>query len=341
MPDEIDLGEMQQEMFQRQDGMYLFCEHVADIKTQKEIINTSKEWIGNFGCFALETLQKKYEQKIKNIANIDDFAVFVEELLFPFEECKTIDYQHIYLTRSTKISKDTALQKLADQIINIIDEKYSATDYEIIERIPALNSELLAVVVKKNIPNIMKTVNAETVCYQKFEGNLPDDLSEKIREAIDKLKSVNLPDNLESLYIVLSLEYNYNFLERYNLNWSEFKRIIAYYEEENYEDESYDEENISGEIDNKTDLSDHEPETDDFVYRPKKLKISKSVNTSHQYTPAPAFRRFYKTYGRLPTKEEYLKFKKENGKPFTPHGALVQFGYLKTWLNKNKPTDDW
>jgi hypothetical protein len=172
------------------------------------------------------------------------------------------------------------------------------------------------------------------MCFQFAENYLPDDLSEKIREAIKKIEEINMQVTLDSLHFMLSSVYQTNFNETYSIpDMREFKRIIRQYYEGN----------ISGEkVGNKMDLPKFENDTNNFAYRPKMSKISESAETLREYRPpAPAFRRFYKTHGRLPSKEEYIKFKKENGEPFTPRGAEVQFGFLKTWLNKNKSTEDW
>ncbi|MDR2761843.1 MAG: hypothetical protein LBB88_04505 [Planctomycetaceae bacterium] len=235
MPNKSDLDEMKQEMFQRDDKVYLFCEHVADEKTLHEVIDTVEEWIRNFDCFALEVLQKKYEQKIKNILKIDDFTTFVEKLLFSFGSCKTTKYSNscqVKITRSANVrNKDDGLMKLVKQINDIIIEKYCAADYEIIENIPAINSELLAAIIKDKISQIIKTDNSGTTCFQLAENHLPDDLSEKITESINKLESANLEITQEALHIVLSLLYKTNFNETYFLrDMRTFRRVI----EKNY-----------------------------------------------------------------------------------------------------------
>jgi len=231
--DEIDIAEMKQEMFQRQDEVYLFVEQIASEKNRKEIVETAEHWIDSFGCFSLDALFEKYAVKIKNIFNVEDFGTFLEKLHYPLEAYKTIGYPippKCYLTRPIGITKEIALQKLAQCIKEVIDEKYSAADYEIMERIPALNGELLIAVVKDKIPQVIKTENNGVQCFQFSENHLPDDLETKIKGIIEQFERINLPLSQEALHTALSLAYNCHFNEMYMIpDMKSFRQLAAMY----------------------------------------------------------------------------------------------------------------
>ncbi|MDR0705543.1 MAG: hypothetical protein LBF88_11220 [Planctomycetaceae bacterium] len=233
IPEENDLAEMKQEMFQRQDGVYLFCEHVANEKTRKEIINTAEEWIRDFGCFSLEVLRDRYSLKIENLLNdIVCFEDFLKQLHYPDSVYKTTWFSSdkFRIARSVGVKCEAAIAKLTQCIEKIIDQKYCAADYEIIEEIPALNNALLLAVIKDKMPYIIATENNGTMCFQLAENHIPDDLNEKIHEAVNKLEFVNLEITQEALHTVLSLLYQKNFNETYLLpDMKTFRKIIERY----------------------------------------------------------------------------------------------------------------
>jgi hypothetical protein len=230
-PNENDLDEMRREMFRCQNDVYLFCDHVADKKIQDEIKDTAEEWISEFGCFSLNALRDKYDRKIRNLSDdIGDFEAFLEKLYYPLEAYQSVWFNphksKTRFTRSIGVSREVAIMKLTQYIEKIIDREYSAADYEIIEKIPALNDDLLIAVIKEKMPQIVVTEN-DTMCFQLAEYHLPDNLSEKIGEAIDKLETIHLEITQEALHVVLSFLYKTNFNKTYLLpDMRTFRKVV-------------------------------------------------------------------------------------------------------------------
>jgi predicted house-cleaning noncanonical NTP pyrophosphatase (MazG superfamily) len=109
----------------------------------------------------------------------------------------------------------------------IEEEKYCAADYEIIEKIPALNTDLLIAVIKDEMKEIIETNDNGTTYFQLIKNHFPDNLNDKIHEAINKLNSVNLEITQDALHVVLSLLYQKNFNETYSLHdMKKFRKII-------------------------------------------------------------------------------------------------------------------
>jgi hypothetical protein len=70
------------------------------------------------------------------------------------------------------------------------------------------------------------------MCFQFAENYLPDDLSEKIREAIKKIEEINMQVTPETLHLMLSSIYQTNFNKTYSIpDMREFNRIIRQYYE--------------------------------------------------------------------------------------------------------------
>jgi len=218
--DQIDLAEMQREMFQRQNGEWLFVEQVADESTRDEIFYASEEWIIAFGCFALDVMQEKFSRKTSYMQDIKDFERFFEKLYYPLEPYRSAFYStntKIRIIRQDGASHEVVLEKLVECIKKFITEKFVATDYEIIEAIPALNRELLFAIVRDKLSQVIKTENNATILFQFADNHLPEDLPQKIVEAIEMLENCDLPLSQDNLHCTLSLLYETNFNETYQL----------------------------------------------------------------------------------------------------------------------------
>jgi hypothetical protein len=99
----------------------------------------------------------------------------------------------------------------------VINEQLHATEYDIIEKIPALDTNLLSAIVKDRLPLVMKTESDGLVWYLKQEISIPDDFGEKVATAIEQLEAVNVPVSEEALHVVLSLAYQANFNATYQI----------------------------------------------------------------------------------------------------------------------------
>ncbi|GHT10648.1 hypothetical protein FACS1894170_03080 [Planctomycetales bacterium] len=219
--DDETIDNLKAQAVRRQDGIYVFSEQIADEKTRREIVNTAEEWIATFGCFSLNTLQQRFQLKIQNLSdNILDFERFLDRL----QEYEA--YKHTWhnqnksvarFTRAIGVAKDVALERIVSQIENVINVQLHATEYDIIEKIPALDTNLLSTIVKDRLPLVMKTESDGLVWYLKQEMSIPDDFGDKITEAIEQLEAVNVPVSEEALHVVLSLAYQANFNTTYQI----------------------------------------------------------------------------------------------------------------------------
>jgi hypothetical protein len=234
--DEI-IEELQEQVFERSDGVYLFPEQIADEETRRNIINTAEDWIKRFGCFSLNALWEKYSSHIKNLTEyIDDFENFLD-LLLPYTLIgANASKSKVRIMRSRGTNRQLMEQQLAQHIQNILEEKYgTATEHDIVNNIPALDADLLAVLVKNHLPNIFKTDINEITCYQQQEAiGLPENLDEKINKIIIQLETVDLLVSDEAIHILLSLEYQTNFFETYQIpDWQTFYKVIEQHHQSN------------------------------------------------------------------------------------------------------------
>lgn len=203
------------------DGVYFFPEQIADKKTRKDIVDTSKEWIKTFGCFSLNSLFGRFQHKIRNIFDdISDFENFLN-ILEEDETYKTIWYPPMTgktrLVRAVKTGKETAIKIMKWHIEKLFDEQDTITESSLLEHIPALDPALLSSVVKEYLPNVSKQKNNDLLWYCRQHLSIPPDLSEKIISCIQQIENVDLPVSIAALQLLLSLAYQTHFMKTFDI----------------------------------------------------------------------------------------------------------------------------
>lgn len=221
------------QMVQRKvDGMYFFPEQIAETETQIEMFIVAEEWIKNYGCFSLNALRQRFQLRIQNLT--DDMPFFEDFLkMLPEHDAYSVVWHpplppgKTRLVRAIGANKDIAIEKLVSHIKDIIDEKYTLTEGQLIDYIPALDSTLLATLIKEHLPLVIKKEYDSCVWYCKNEIPIPDDLTEKIASCIQQVEALELPVNENALHLLLSLAYQTNFMQTYGIaNTRSFKTLI-------------------------------------------------------------------------------------------------------------------
>ncbi|MGL6194534.1 MAG: hypothetical protein ACRC2T_06890 [Thermoguttaceae bacterium] len=208
----------------RADGVYFFPEQIADKKTQKEIVDTAEQWISKFCCFSLNSLREKFLSRTKNLSDdIADFENFLNALALQEFECKA--YESVWhppqphktrLIRAVGVSKDVVLIKLKGHIEELIEARCSLPEVQLLEHIPALDSDLLWEIVKEHLPHLTKQKHDGLTWYCKY-SLFPDDLSETITQCIQQLDNIDFPVHEDAMQLLLSLQYETNFMKTYNV----------------------------------------------------------------------------------------------------------------------------
>ncbi|MDR0611479.1 MAG: hypothetical protein LBG58_15330 [Planctomycetaceae bacterium] len=225
--DEI-IKELQEQAFERSDGVYFFPEQIADDETCLNILITADDWIDRYGCFSLNALWQKYLPHIKNLTdNICDFEIFLVKL--QLYKCFNVYPVGIRLARAIGTDRKLTEQKLVKHIQDRLDENYgTATEHDILNHIPALDADLLSAIVKNYLPEVLQTEINGIICYQQQEVvGIPEDLTEKINETIIQIEAVKLPVSEDAMHVILSLTYQTNFNETYQIpNKKTFRQLI-------------------------------------------------------------------------------------------------------------------
>jgi hypothetical protein len=227
------IDELKSHAVKRQDGVYVFPEQITDEEIQLQMIDAAEDWIERFGCFSLSVLRQQFEYKIKNLSDhIEDFETFFNSL-YGNEPYKSVWYNtpkgRIRFTRDAETSKDDALKTMTQRIETIIGENYgTVTEYTILEQIPALDAEWLAAIIKDHLPEIVKTVHDGLTCYQRQEElGIPEDFAETVSIIVHQLEDIDLLVCEVALHTVLSEYYRINFNKTYQLEWKDFRRLVA------------------------------------------------------------------------------------------------------------------
>ncbi len=222
--DEQVIDDLRAEIFQRTDGVCFFADQIADDKTQRAIDDLADDWINTFGCFSLDALRVRFESRILHVS--DDTTDF-ECFLNMYEGYKIVSYGKTRLVRDHEVSKQEALEKMSFHIEMCLDTDGSS-EIQLLERIPALDAGLLSDIVKECLQRVAKLDVDGVVWYCKQASVFPDDLCASIFQSVQQLEDLDLPVDINSLSILLSLRYQTNFRKTYQIaDDKQFRTMVS------------------------------------------------------------------------------------------------------------------
>ena len=242
-------------MFRRDDGIYFLLDIVADAATRKEIIDFADTYLQEFGCFEIPEFYKLYEEKVNPncIRNADDFESFYEQIGKSGVCCVQAPSVGNRIARYSNGSVSSTFKEVAAKIISVISEEYygSCNEDDLHTKFCAFSTDLLGKIIKQCAADELIRVEInDSVCYQTFDAlGLPDNFSEVVAEALERLSDIGLDPTQDALHTTLSLKLGVNFRAEYNLpDWDTYRRLLtAFYKAEPRRDWKY---NIFGEVTN-------------------------------------------------------------------------------------------
>ncbi len=223
--DEQVIDDLRAETFRRTDGVCFFADQIADDETQQEIDDLAEDWLNTFGCFSLDALRVRFESRIQHVS--DDTANF-ECFLNMYQGYKIVSYGKTRLVRDHEVSKQEALGKMSSHIERCLDTDGSS-EIQLLERIPALDAGLLSGIVKECLQRVAKRDVGGLIWYCKQASVVfPDDLCVSIFQSVQQLENLDLPVDINSLSILLSLRYQTNFRKTYQIaDDKEFRKFVS------------------------------------------------------------------------------------------------------------------
>ena len=118
------------------------------------------------------------------------------------------------------------------KIVSVITEEYygSCNEDDLHTKFCAFSTDLLGKIIKQCAADELIRVEINgSVCYQTFDAlGLPDNFSEVLAEALERLSDIGLDPTQDVLHTTLSLKLGVNFRAEYNLpDWDTYRRLIA------------------------------------------------------------------------------------------------------------------
>ena len=221
-------------MFRRDDGIYFLLDIVADSATREDIIDFADTYLQEYGCFEIPEFYKLYEDKVNPdcIRNADDFESFYEQIGKSGVRCVQAPYVGNRIARYSNGGVWSTFEEVAAKIVSVITEEYygSCNEDDLHTKFCAFSTDLLGKIIKQCAADELIRVEInDSVCYQTFDAlGLPDNFSEVLAEALERLSDIGLDPTQDVLHTTLSLKLGVNFRAEYNLpNWDTYRRLIA------------------------------------------------------------------------------------------------------------------
>lgn len=221
-------------MFRRDDGVYFLLDTVADATTRKDIIDFADCYLEEYGCFEISEFYKLYEDKVNStcIRNADDFESFYEQIGKSGVRCVQAPHIGNRIARYSNGAVWSTFREVAAKIVSVITEEHygSCNEDDLHTKFCAFSTDLLGKIIKQCAADELIRVEInDSVCYQTFDAlGLPENFSEVLAEALDRLSDIGLDPTQDALHTTLSLKIGVNFKAEYNLpDWDTYRRLIA------------------------------------------------------------------------------------------------------------------
>ncbi len=221
-------------MFRRDDGIYFLLDIVADSATREDIFDFADNYLQEYSCFEIPEFYKLYEDKVNPncIRNADDFESFYEQIGKSGVRCVQAPYVGNRIARYSNGGVWSTFKEVAAKIVSVITEEYygSCNEDDLHTEFCAFSTDLLGKIIKQCAADELIRVEInDSVCYQTFDAlGLPDNFSEVLAEALERLSDIGLDPTQDVLHTTLSLKLGVNFRAEYNLpDWDTYRRLIA------------------------------------------------------------------------------------------------------------------
>ncbi len=242
-------------MFRRDDGIYFLLDIVANAAIRKDIIDFADSYLEEYGCFEIPEFYKLYEKKVNPncIRNAEDFESFYEQIGKSGIRCVQAPYIGNRIARYSNGAVWSTFKEVAAKIVSVINEEYygSCNEDDLHTKFCAFSTDLLGKIIRQYaVDELIRVEINDSVCYQTFDAlGLPENFSEVLAEALERLSDIGLDPTQDALHTTLSLKLGVNFKAEYNLpDWDIYRRLItAFYKAEPRREWKY---NIFGEVAN-------------------------------------------------------------------------------------------
>lgn len=221
------INDLKAAMFHLGKGLWFSREMILlDDESRLAFEGQALEWLMEHGCFSVERLFSDFCGVFRHIAKPDDCAAFLRHLGFTVDVWRNGGH---FCSQPPPILDDS-LAAISDTIAGWLEEAGGTlTFHEIEQEMPHLTTEALEGIRTNFLPEVHEAEVGGVLCWCSTESiHLPEDFSEKLTDAVDKLVALDKKVSVANLEFALNLLCHIRFRVKYALtNNDTFMRVCA------------------------------------------------------------------------------------------------------------------
>jgi len=217
----------------KDDGLYFLNESVANEDLCLRIAENVNVALQKFQCFELKTLYERFSGELYPVCirNVEDFEDWFWKYFPGNIKGKNYDQPGEHrIIRVNSVSHEQVMSALVSKISEELKKSFGTLEEEnLLTIFDAFSIELLNDLVRKESDDIIvRQINGRT-CYQTFDAlGIPEELSEELSDVFEKIDELELEPNLETINVLLSVAFNFNFRNYFNIpNDKTYRRLIT------------------------------------------------------------------------------------------------------------------
>lgn len=235
--DKVIEVKLKNSMFGRKDGVFFLPDQIADEEARNDLLATTDAYLRNYGCFEISEVYQQFEKRLNPICikTAGDFESYYLWIARRNVRCVAAPQVGNKIIRYSDGNVWETFGEVARKIVIFINECHygSCTEDELQGEFSAFSKNLLGKIIRHCAPDELIPVEInDTICYQSFAAlGLPENFSEILSAALERLEEIGLPLSQETLHTTLSLDLGVNLKSEFSLpDWDTYRRLIrAYY----------------------------------------------------------------------------------------------------------------
>ena len=212
MTTEMAVNTIKQEMFEKDDGSWLFLEMAGSRDTRQKVLAHAENWLNQYGCFSINALFLSFKDEIQNIHHYNDFVRFLRKLGLEIPLRRNGDF----CFHSEKKQQE-CLEANANMILDILEEANGVLPQSVLlGKMPHLDQETATDIIKRFTHDIHTIDINSIICWQyQQEIYPPDDFAQQLSNVLEKMNKLSFDTTENNINIMLGAIYNTNLLVEY------------------------------------------------------------------------------------------------------------------------------
>lgn len=215
------IDELQEEMFERKDGVFFLPELIIDHAREEELFGQVDAYLEENASFELQPLYYAYADDLNRscIRDVGDFEDWLR--YFAQQDLKFTSIAKFRIARDSQIIKKDAdlIEFLLQKIREAAEKNYGTLEEDdIVKNFGGFSLESLSHIVKTRADDVFVREINETICFQNFEGlGVPGDFSQRLLETLEQIDDLELTPSIEVIHVLLSSNCGRNIRDEFGL----------------------------------------------------------------------------------------------------------------------------